>query len=554
MKQAGTPGSDTPLSIAAIEVDVVASETETKKAVATKPKRRGRYHSFERPPTHADLFPNGETDRMASNKVIWEGCNILSQGRDIGWVEAGPGSPYYESSVAKGKGYLSFWITNELHVKHPTVLEEEAALALIDQFDIRAACLHLIYAAYATQLERPWEQQFVLNDRQLERYLGLDKNKKLNKQQKLELLLELAKQPCHLLVYVSWPEKGKVKSFSVSRTWLWEISEPILHFQEDLMGNSEMVGFTLQVKAGNWAQYFLNPSRCKDGNGYYEYGILSQCILQDLMTIWYNHEGAARLILWLLFKTKVGNGPVRAGTLFKVAFGTEKVEQARKASAPRKRLVSQWKTTLKVLDEQGWKFTFDLATYPPQYLPDLPDLLPLTDIPDDPEQAAEFWLEDGAKGEGDRLTDTVKRPYGGFEQLLTARMVVQPPEEISKKLEELKESRPVRSVSAAESLSKLSSDAETLPPSSSKSKSRKSERRLLSPEPSNQLPETTKPTERIDSGEKLKALRLTRGMTQSVLAAKIGKSTSWVKLVETGRRSITPEDQTLLLTVLQATI
>ena len=124
------------------------------------------------------------------------------------------------------------------------------------------------------------------------------------------------------------------------------------------MGNSEMVGFTLQVKAGNWAQYFLNPSRCKDGNGYYEYGILSQSILQDLMTIWYNHEGAARLILWLLFKTKVGNGPVRAGTLFKVAFGTEKVEQARKASAPRKRLVSQWKTTLKVLDEQGWKFTF----------------------------------------------------------------------------------------------------------------------------------------------------------------------------------------------------
>jgi DNA-binding transcriptional regulator YiaG len=541
--------SNLPPTAAIIEVEVINSGSKP----TTKPRsRRGRYHSFERPPTNPDLFPDGKTDRMASNKVIWEGCNILSQGRDVGWVEVGPDSPYYESTVAKGKGFVSFWITNDLHAKHPTILEEEAALALIDQFDIRAACLHLIYAAYATQLERPWEQQFTLNDRQLERYLGLDKNKKLNKQQKLTLLLELAKQPCHLLVYVSWPEKGKVKSFSVSRTWLWEIAEPILHFQEDLMGQSELVGFTLQVKAGNWAQYFLNPDRCKDGNGYYEYGILSQSILQDLMTIWHNHEGAARLILWLSFKTKVGNGPVRVGTLLKVAFGTDKVEQARRASVPRKRVVAQWKTALKVLDQQGWKFTFDLATYPPQYLPDLPDLLPLANIPDDPEQAAEFWLEDATKREGDRLTDAVKRPYGGFEQLLTARLIVQPPEELSQKLEESKEARSRSSIDNA--LPKaLSSTFEALPAARS-TKARKSERRLLSTEPSNQLPDSIKSAERIDSGEKLKTLRLTRGMTQATLATKIGKSTSWVKLVETGRRNITPDDQQLLLTVLQSSL
>lgn len=547
MKPTGTNGINPPPVTAILAADELA--VESLKPSKPKSTRKGRYPTFDRPPTHADLFPDGKTDRMASNKVIWEGCNILSQGRDVGWVEEGSGSPYYESSVAKGKGYLSFWITNELHVKHPTVLEEEAALALIDQFDIRAACLHLIYAAYATQLERPWEQQFVLNDRQLERYLGLDKNKKLNKQQKLELLLELAKQPCHLLVYVSWPEKGKVKSFSVSRTWLWEISEPILHFQEDLLGNSELVGFTLKVKAGNWAQYFLNPSRCKDGNGYYEYGILSQSILQDLMKIWYNHEAAARLILWLLFKTKVGNGPVRVATLFKVAFGMEKVEQARQAAAVRKRLVAQWKTTLKVLDEQGWHLTFDSATYPPQYLPDLPDLMSLTDIPNDPDQAAEFWLEDGAKEEGDRLTDLVKRPYGGFEQLLTARMLVHPPEEISKKLAELKAMRPPN-LSAAELLPKPTAIPSETQLEPAPNKSRKSERRPLSSEASQPLLDGSKAAERIDSGEKLKALRLTRGMTQKNLAAKIGKSTSWVKLVETGRRNITPDDQVLLQSIL----
>jgi hypothetical protein len=234
--------SETNSSITPIPaVEVMAPEDS--KTTALKPSsRRGRIPPFKRPSTNRDLFPDGKPDPLASNEVIWEGCNLLSQGRDARWVETGRESPYYESSVAKGKGYLSFWITGDLHGKDPTVLEQEAALALIDQFDIRAACLHLIYAAYATQLDRPWEQHFVVSDRQLEAYLGLDKNKKLNKQQKLFLLLELAKQPCHLLVYVSSADGGKAKSFSISRTWLWEISEPILHFQENLMGNPNWWG------------------------------------------------------------------------------------------------------------------------------------------------------------------------------------------------------------------------------------------------------------------------------------------------------------------------
>jgi hypothetical protein len=87
------------------------------------------------------------------------------------------------------------------------------------------------------------------------------------------------------------------------------------------------------------------------------------------MSIWHSHEGAARLILWLLFKTKVGNDPCDAGTLLRVAFGSEKVEEARQVSATRKRIIAQWKTSLKVLDRHGWKLTFDPATYPPQYLP-----------------------------------------------------------------------------------------------------------------------------------------------------------------------------------------
>jgi DNA-binding transcriptional regulator YiaG len=517
------PSSDDLLQPEVVSLEITGSEASPPST------RRGRRHTIKRPRTSPDLFPNGLTDRMASNRLIWEGCNILSQGRSLDWSDTEDGELYYHSPVAKGKGYISFSLTHDLHLQDPSVLEGEVALALIEQFDIRAACLHLIYAAFATQLERPWEQQFVISDRQLERYLGLDKNKKLNKQQKLELLLHLAKQPCSLLVYVSWPEKGKVKSFSVSRTWLWEISEPILHFQETLSGYSELVGFTLQVRAGNWAQYFLNAERCKDATGYYEYGILSQSLLQDVMSLWYNHEGAARLMLWLLFKTRVSNSSVRVGTLIKVAFGSEKIERAREDAFARKRLVKQWKTLLKVLNEHGWKLTFDSATYPPQYLPELFDLVSLSDIPDDPQAAAEFWAQDASKTEGERLTDLTRKPYGGFEQLLTGLVLIQPPADIAIRLQEIKEHRSA----IAKPLfpgAELDPDYTAQP-----------ERKLLSSR--RQKPSTHKTQPTVCTGEELKQLRIAKGLTQSALASKIGKSTSWVKLVETGRRSITPADQ-----------
>jgi len=524
---------DSVPQMSSLSVEIVESEPPVTPP-AKSPTRKGRYPVAKRPPTSPDLFSGGVTERMASNRLIWEGANILSQGRDLEWADLENEPLQYQSPVAKGKGFISFWLTNDFHRAHPSLLEGEVALALIEQFDIRAACLHLIYAAFATQLERPWEQQFVVSDRQLEKYLGLDKNKKLTKPQKLDMLLQLAKQPCSLQVYVSWPDKGKVKSFSVSRTWLWEISEPILHFQETLSGESELIGFTLKVRAGNWAEYFLNGERCKDGAGYYEHSFLSQSLLQDVMGLWYNHEGTARLMLWLLFKTRVSNEPVRVSTLMKIAFGSEKIEEARAGAYERKRLVKQWKTVLKVLSDRRWKLTFDATTYPPQYLPDLPNLNPLDDIPDDPNEAAAFWVQDAQKQAGDRLTDTTRKPYGGFEQLLSSHVLIQAPVEISSKLEEIQtnrfneEPRPIKASAL--------SDAEYAMPECKPIVSKRSK----------VLTAAKVPSGAIQSGQQLKELRVAKGITQSVLASKLGKSTSWVKLVETGRRSITDADQTLL--------
>jgi hypothetical protein len=47
---------------------------------------KGRYRTVNRPSTSPNLFPDARTSYMASNRLIWEGCNILTQGRDLSWA------------------------------------------------------------------------------------------------------------------------------------------------------------------------------------------------------------------------------------------------------------------------------------------------------------------------------------------------------------------------------------------------------------------------------------------------------------------------------------
>ncbi|MBD1847572.1 helix-turn-helix transcriptional regulator [Cyanobacteria bacterium FACHB-63] len=536
--QAGVAEVTTPQHTGEIE------PTTTKKLRKTS--RRGRYSTVERPLTSADLFPNAAIHPMATNRVIWESCNILSQGEDLDWKYADDGSPHYKSLVAKGRGYISFFVTKDLFAKHPSVLEGEAALALIEEFDIRAACMHLIYAAHATQLERPWEQTFTLSDTQLERYLGLDQNKKLNKQQKLELMLEWAKQPCHLLVYVSYPDQGKVKGFTVSRTHLWEMTEPMLHFQECIqdtngqcVGEKQWVGFTLRIRCGYWAEYFLNRERLQDKSGYYEYGFLSKGLLNDIMSTWHHHAGAARLMMWLLFKTRVNrHSPLSVETLMKVAFGVEDLQTARTNSKERKRIVRLWLTSLKTLIEKGWKIEPDAATYPSEYWIETPTAQAISQIPDDPEAATAFWAQDAEAPEGDRVTDFKKRVRGSFEQLLKGRIWIQPPAEIEEKLGEIADSR--RYPQRERNQSSQSSDRDQ----SSNSLSRRSNRATSESSSVDQnLESLSKSQSLITSGEQLRTLRISKGWTQKALATKLERSVSWVKMVEKGERNIQPEDQ-----------
>jgi len=477
-----------------------------------------------RPIPSPSLFSGGDIEYAASSRVIWEGANILTQGSDIPWQTTEGGDAVYKSPVARGKGYISFWLTDELFTNNPSTLDRDLAIALIEQFDLRAACLHLIYAAHATQLDRPWEEVFTINDTQLEQYLGLHKNRKLTKQQKLDLMLRLAKQPCHLLVYISYPEQGRIPTFSVSRTWLWEIAEPILHFQEclrnedgEMMGEKTLVGFTLKIRCGMWAKYFLNEGLKKQKRAYYEYCVLSKELIIDIMSTYYHYEGAARLMTWLLFKTKINRkSPLTVEGLLKIAFGEKALQDAISKSKQRAKLVESWIKTLKALIERGWVLVPDPQTYPMAYWVD--DEV-LEGIPNDPDDAVEFWALDATVPVGSRLSDKTRRERGSFNLFLRGKLYVQPPKAIAEKLDAIEESRRGYEVKSL------------FPPT------------LQEQPPSKRVSEIT-------SGEHLKQMRIAKGWSQAQLAEKIGRSTSWVKMVETGKRNIQPQDHALILGVL----
>lgn len=359
----------------------------------------------DKPQTSPDLFINSTTTSMVSALPIWEASSILTQKKDLPWSADTNGKLCYTKDVENGKGAVLFWVTEDLEHDYPATLAGAAALAVIDAFDIRAACMHLIYAAHATQFDRPWEQEFVIDDKQIEDYLGFKKRTDKNRQQKLALIKEIAQQPCQITTFISWPDQGRARGFTVSETRLWNMLEIQHHYSSDLFGNKELVGLTFRVKAGYWAKYFLNGEERADLSTYCQTSILSKVLLEDVMRVWQQREGAARLMIWLLFKTKVDiKHPLSVQTLMEIAYGSQKIEAAKLDNRLRNKLANTWDEDLLVLHDKGWHLHFHAESYCREIQP-------------------------FAFGRSNR-----SRPRSFFEQLLSAQIWITPPDSLSQKV------------------------------------------------------------------------------------------------------------------------
>ncbi|MEA5618912.1 helix-turn-helix domain-containing protein [Cronbergia sp. UHCC 0137] len=461
--------------------------------------KKGRCKIEPREATSPDLFSNGKNHPYASAIVIWEACNVLTQRTSLRWEKDQAGYLQYSRQVNQGRGAIAF------HLQDPFQLTNPATnLQTVENLDIRAAAINLIFAAHVTALDQPWEQEFTIDERQIDKYLGLEKRKDLSKAAKLALIKNIVQQACSLLVSIDWPQQGLVPGFSTTQTRLWNLTDIQHHFQEDDLGCKYLIGLTFTIKAGIWAKHFLNKQACKERSGFYQYGSLPKTLLTTIMSIWQQHEGAVRLMLWLLFKTKMGKEQrITVPTLMRVAYGEEKITAATKHREDRKRLLRTYENDLEVLNHYGVKPLFDPITYP---LEIQPLWAKLVDIPEDPDEALEFWINDG--GGANRLTDTA--PRGKWNLLMNARILSfeLPPE-----------------------WGQQSSEADK--------KQRRTAKTKRNPKSTADLP-----------GEQILQARKNLNLSQRELAKLTGKSQSWIRDVENGRLKVKPEDQALLKQVL----
>ncbi|MFH7029141.1 MAG: helix-turn-helix domain-containing protein [Heteroscytonema crispum UTEX LB 1556] len=461
--------------------------------------KKGRCKIEPRDATSPDLFSNGKSNPFASAIAIWEACNVLAQRTSLPWEPDEEGNLSYGRQLNQGRGAIAF------HMTRSPNSSDLATLGAIEALDIRTACMHLIFAAYATTLEQPWEQEFTIDERQIEKYLGLEKRKDLSKTAKLALMKNIVEQACCLIISISWPPQGRVRGFSIANSRLWHLIATQHHFQEDDLGCKYLVGLTFKIKAGIWAKYFLNKQGCKERSAFYQYGSLPKSLLTTVMSIWQQHEGAARLMLWLLFKTKMGKEQrITVPTLLRVAYGEEKITQASRLREERKRLLRTFESDLEVLSHYGMKPIFDPVTYPPEIQPLWAKLV---NIPEDPEEALEFWINDGSGGT--RLTDI--GPRGKWNLLMNARILsFELPPEWEQNLQESEKKQQQRT---ARNKIKIKTTGDLL-------------------------------------GEQILQARKNLNLSQRELAKLTGKSQSWIRDVENGRLKAKSEDQAVLRKIL----
>jgi hypothetical protein len=307
----------------------------------------------------ASLFSNGKTNSAALSLVMRGVAEVLSQKMNLPWkTEAssilsyekegdtnGNGSPWHPN-----KGKICYYITDNPETTQPETLVEEAALTVIEQFDPRACAIHLIYCALAANLEKPWEENFLIDDKQLLEYTGLVKRRDLCMHEKLSILYQLLRQPAQILARVAWPKEGEVGAFTVADLKIWDITI-FRDYYTDKAGNTKLVGLKVIGQPGAWTKYFLNKSEY-----HHQTGIITKKTIQKLFSIGKQNAGAARMLVWLTFQIQPGfTDGVTSKTLMEIAYGSDKVSIVEQDRQLRRQMADDFETDLKVVKDAGWQ-------------------------------------------------------------------------------------------------------------------------------------------------------------------------------------------------------
>ncbi len=432
------------------------------------------------PQANVTLYQNGKNQPFASCLIIWQACNIMTARSYHNWQYQN-GYIYYEYQGRSGK----------LIYRLPRTTSN------LGDIDIRSVLIHLLFAACATQKKKPWEEEILINDRVVSEFLGLNQRRDINRFKKLLLIQSLIEQACELEVEIHWQQRGNIKAIHLPQQRLWNV-DTTYHISTNETGSHYLSGLSFKVLTGSWAIYFLNKEKARTKAAYYQYSWLPISLPPKIMNLWQRHEGAVVLLLYLLFRLRVGTDRcAKVITLLKLIYGEEYLQTAWYKSEVRRKVISTFESDLEQLFYYGLKPVFEPITYPediqPAWIND-------QNIPDDPEEACLYWTQEGAQSKNN-INSKNK-----WIQLLNATIkTFEFPDDWCLEMTKIRHKNSNRSPTV----------------------------------------------KNINiTGDIIKRAREQKGISQRKLSSLLGKSQSWIRDIESGRYKIKQKDVVVLTSVL----
>jgi len=294
----------------------------------------------------------------------------------------------------------------------------------------------------------------------------------------------------------------------------------------NLLGEAdELYEVVIRVQPGLWTYNFLNAEGERQRKALYQYGLIPKQLF-DIDP--YRQKLAASLALYLIQNSRAHkSGVYTIETLLSNVLPRQDIDQALQNYVYVWRLKEGLDEALLVLrDALGLEIKFDDRTYPIW-------LRPLWALPDDLRNLP-------TKVRNQRLLGTKKMPDNYIQNhWLHATLTLTMPSGIQERLDGFIK----RKVSDINGVAKRRSRKTSITHATVEGQSDQQ-----SPQTPPQVSPSTQPA--CLTGDTVKQTRETRGWTQAYLASLVGKSVSWVKLIESGRRKIQDADQATLRQVL----
>lgn len=465
------------------------------------------------PNTERPLFENSPIERMATGAPVSSATQAYLKRPD--WGKYKKNSLCFPKVFGEGRCIEFYIMTNQEH--QPEFITHQAEHEILDRYGVMAARLHAVFATYAARQHEPWKEPFNLRGTDLIKTLGLHRTNRMNKSQKLKAVADLAWIVGTLGAVIHWYE-GNLDLRITRKSPIWTILYVEEFYQPELIQETaELTEVIIRVMPGAWAEKFLNKVGSQQRKALYQYGFINQEVFN---LDHHKQELAAALALYLTQNRRShSDGNYRIQTLLSAVMSTQEIEAIRRVKQYRSRFVKRFYSVLEALTEVGFKLRFP-ESFPQALLP------------------AWATLPDEDKGKLDPVGTAPKQqqlPKGFFDIWLNSVVSITAPPIIESAMREFEQRKAQTTKEKARCSSRESC------PLSGKGDVQAAQPPTKLAQPS-QLAELT--------GDMVRQIRSSQGWTQAHLACQVGKSVSWVKLVESGRRRIKDNDQETLRQIL----